>query len=626
MIRTLLRKELVEHGLVFCLVLLVSLFGFLLVLAGTSLQESGSPLDSVHFYGVTFHLLVALVLCNRLVVQEYSGKTQLFLEGLPISRSAMLWTKYLLGLFIAILSLTGCFILALAVASRKEMIDLRFIQIMGSRLYTFAFLSYAFFFMMGLLGRYRIPIYAGLFFSTIILQDMTDLDLTRQGPFALLNDQFAFERVEYPVANLVGCLIAGIVFTVIAMLMGLVREGSVASLMAEKMTHREKLFATVAVASLVFVGSTLDEKRRPDPYSIPDAYTVAADGVSVHIESPQKEKRVTDFANQVHRDLASVREYFAIEEMPDLFLVNRRDLDADRYEPGSLQNASGTLIRANYQSDEFRYEKMRPYLIDVCLSRVSAFNAIYEPQCWVLEGFSDYWPRRETYGEQWDANSRVDLRAAYAGSLGVAVSDVHDWYQFRDRVDETIARAVGCSGLVYAERTYGKEKLRTFLQQVLRTDQPSDVRADWNQFRDPIAVVWKRTMGCDYEDFLRSWIKELNQLAEQFAEELVSVPRLTAKATMIKKSSVTYELQITPQCEPAPDDGNATINYEEISVYDRWMINDEAESQVEIFQPGKSISLKDTFAAGSRVRWTVRVSADTLDCDVISGWIRQEVR
>jgi hypothetical protein len=626
MIWTLLRKELVEHGLLFALLIPATLFGFVLVLATSALQEAGSALDSVHLYGLTLHVLTSLVICNRLVVQEYSGKTQLFLEGLPVSRSTMLWTKYLFGMAIVVTLMACCFLLALAVASRQEIIDARFVQIMTSRLVVFVFSSYSFFFMMGLLGRYRIPIYLGLFFSLMILSQATSLDLSQQGPFALLNHQFAFERVEFPIRSLLECSIAGGVFVVIAMSMGLVREGSVASLMAEKMSHREKLFATVAVLVLMFAGFVIDEKQTPDAYTIPNAYTRDSDEIVVHVELAEDRGAVTELADQMHADLSAVRNYLAIDNMPDLYVVNRRDLDADRYEPAKLENASGMLIRANYVSPQWSYKAFQPFLIDACLSDVSNYNAIYEPQCWVLEGFSEYWPRKHSFGAQWSDSATVDLRAAYGASLGCVENDIDDWYRFRDRVGEPIARGLACSGLVFAERKYGTEKLRTFLQEAMRTDQPGDARADIDQLRRPIAEVWKQTIGSDYREFLRDWIDELDALTKRYGDKLDAIPRLTSQAVFVPRSTSTYELAITPRCLPAAEDGNITVRFEEISVFDAWESNRLTESRTELYEPEKTITLADTFAVGGRIRWTTSVFVPQLDCDVISGWRHQEVK
>lgn len=626
MIRTLLRKELVEHGIVLAVVFAATFFGFLLVLANMMIREAGSALESVRIFGVSFYILTCLVVCNRLVVHEYSGKTQLFLEGLPLSRSVMLWTKYLLGIGIVTLVIGSGFALALALASRQEPISPRFLVIMISRLAAFIFCTYSFFFMMGLQGRYRIPIYVCLFLAMIILTESTAMDLTQQGPFALLDDEFAFERFEFPVRDLVTSAMAGCVFTLIAMLMGLVREGSVASLLAERMSQREKLFVTVAIVMLLFTGTLIDQKKTPDPYEMFDAATESGNGVTVHVETMRDSESGSRIAKQMHEDLLSIRDYLEIDEVPEVFLVNRRDLDADRYEPAKLKNASGILIRANYGSSEWSYNSFQPFLIDVSISRISHFNAIHEPQCWVLEGFSEYWPRRRESNTNWNDESFVDRRAAYGALLGITEQDIGDWYLYRDRVGDAIARSVACSGLVFAERKYGSERLRDFLQQVLRLDQPKDFRADLNRWRHPISKVWERTMGSDYQQFIRDWNTELKTLEQSFAKQIREIPRLTADVAWIKRSQVTYEMQVTPRCSSENAINDVSVKYEEISVFDDWRTDRRAKSQTESFDPNDSITITDTFAAGGRVRWTTSVYAPELQCDVISGWQRQEVK
>ena len=94
----------------------------------------------------------------------------------------------------------------------------------------------------------------------------------------------------------------------------------------------------------------------------------------------------------------------------------------------------------------------------------------------------------------------------------------------------------------------------------------------------------------------------------------------------VAKSTVTYQLVITPRCEPAAEDTNITVRFEELSVYDAWESDRLTESQIELYEPEKTITLTDTFAAGGRLRWTTSVFVPQLGCDVISGWRRQEVK
>ncbi len=627
----LVRKEFSEHGWLLFIAIPLSLFGFLIVLAGAQVNEAGSPLEAVRFFGLSLFLALELLLCNRLVVQEYSGKTQLFLEALPISRATMLLTKYMLGIVIATATLTATLMFALVVGMRGETYDARFIALVTTRLTVFVFCTYSFFFMMGLLGRYRISIYVLLALFWIFLSQTTEFDTGNHGPFGLLNDKFAYERTIYPTTNLIVCVAAGIAFFAVSMLMGITREGSIAGLLAERMSYREKLFMAIVLISMFFAGSILNEKKRPQPYSIENGISRVTGRVAVHVENASETEKGASLANQLadqlHDELVAIEEFLDVRNPSKLFVVQRSDLDADRFESAWLENASGTLVRVNYLSSKWNYQEFQPFIIDKWLSESTNYNANFEPQCWVLEGFSDYWPRRmhANASTEFDPKLQVDLRAAYAGSIAFEGSDVNSWYRYRERVGEPIARAVACAGLVLAEREYGAEKVREFLQVMLGREQPGDVRADFRRWLRPISVVWKETMGSDYEVFQSQWASELRNLSESFKEELSKCPILKAECEFSAKSSWSRELLISPICDPLPQTNSITIRYNELTAFDVWEHDYESETQIETYNAGLVIRVHRLFSRGERIRWTTSTRVPELGCDVISGWQRVEV-
>jgi hypothetical protein len=625
----LVRKEIAEHGWVFLALFPLTLFGFGFTLLVTTINEAGSPLESVRFFGLSLLIMIELILCNRLVVQEYSGKHQLFLEALPISRLVMLWTKYVLGFVITVALLAGCFLLGLLVASRSEILDLRFIALMSIRLLVYAFCSYSFFFMMGLLGRYRIASYIAIFILWMVLQESTSFETEDHGPLGLLNSQFPYERSVFPIQNLLVCGLAGVGFVVVSLMMGLMREGSVASLMAERMSYREKLFLTAILLTMMISATVLDERKRPDPYSINDAVAREGRDFSVQVEAAEDEEKATELADLLVDDLQRIGDFLGVEEPADVFVVSRRDLDGDRYELGDLENASGTLLRVNYVNDAWNPLSFRPFAIETWLNNTTNSNASYEPQCWVLEGFADYWPRRGSVdgteeGLQWDPSQKVDLRAAYGASLGFAASDVDDWYRFRERLGRPIVRAIACSGLVIAQRNYGEEKLRAFLQKMLGGTQPDSASSDWRRFSNPIASVWRETMGTDYATFKAEWEAELRSLATRWESQLATVPRLKADAQFIAKSEVSFELSLKITCEPASP--SVIVKYQRIDEFDVCEDDLESKEQVEPYVPASAIVVRQLFNAGERLRWTISLKSLELDCEVISGWQRQEVQ
>ena len=234
-------KELREHWLPLLLIAGIMAVGFLLILAGVMLDDSGSRLEAVRRFLIALLPLGVLVLCNRLVVREYQSKTQLFLESLPVSRGRMIAVKYLLGLALVFLAVSLVFALAILVSLRSETLTGRFVGIVSARVYTFSWCLYSFFFLMGLMGRYRVAIYVFGILGLFALDALTQVELARFGPFVLVDDQFAFERVVFPRQALLVSLASGSVLVLLTLVLSLIREGTVATLLAEKMSHREKI-------------------------------------------------------------------------------------------------------------------------------------------------------------------------------------------------------------------------------------------------------------------------------------------------------------------------------------------------------------------------------------------------
>ena len=92
-------------------------------------------------------------------MREYQSQTQLFLESLPISRGRMIAVKYLLGLFLIFATVGLVFLSIVVITQREEALTGRFLAIMAARAVAYSWCLYAFFFFMGLMGRYRVALY-----------------------------------------------------------------------------------------------------------------------------------------------------------------------------------------------------------------------------------------------------------------------------------------------------------------------------------------------------------------------------------------------------------------------------------------------------------------------------------
>jgi hypothetical protein len=130
--RALLLKELSHHGPAVLWLAASTLAAISVLLSVANLMEGGSAYDGLRTFLRYFAPVLTAVLCHRLVVLEYQGQTQLFLEGLPLSRTRMLVVKYLFGLGVAlglVLLATG---LTLLVRAGVEPVDVRLLVNVGA--------------------------------------------------------------------------------------------------------------------------------------------------------------------------------------------------------------------------------------------------------------------------------------------------------------------------------------------------------------------------------------------------------------------------------------------------------------------------------------------------------------
>lgn len=223
-------KELREHWAVALLVVGICLAAALLLVVNRVLTGGmGGAFDVLRGLLLFFGVPVAVILGNRLVVHEYKGRTQLFLETLPLRRVHMLAVKYVLGAaLLAGLYLAGL-ALSLFLGMDSDPVGLRHLAIAGSRGAAWLWLAWSACFFLGLLGRYRHVLLVGAVVVLASLDSASTLELARLPPIALVDDTFAYERVSMPWVDLGWTALSSLVLVLGSVGLGLVREGSVAA-------------------------------------------------------------------------------------------------------------------------------------------------------------------------------------------------------------------------------------------------------------------------------------------------------------------------------------------------------------------------------------------------------------
>ncbi|MEP6673128.1 MAG: hypothetical protein ABJF10_28515, partial [Chthoniobacter sp.] len=268
MTRALLAKELRQHAFALSFLLLLPFAGLILISShGVIRRAGGGGFESVRLLLTLFLPLACLVLGQLLIASEFRQKTQLFLEGLPLPRWRMLAVKFSLGLVLTLLISTLALGYVAWPARHTEALTPRFATLLFLKGAGWAAFVYTLCFAHSFLGRYRVPFGLALAGGLLYCSNL-GLPISEFGPFALVDNRFAFERFVWPVhAFLVtGALVLAL--AVFGFWLGLVRDATVAALLAEKMSAREKVFLSLFSFVVLLVGGEVSEHRRPPPRTL----------------------------------------------------------------------------------------------------------------------------------------------------------------------------------------------------------------------------------------------------------------------------------------------------------------------------------------------------------------------
>src|SRR5688500_7523294 len=158
----LVRKELREHGVITAVALALSALALLVLLE--SAEKAGGRFVALTRYAQTIGTLNALVLSNRLFAREYAGRTQLFLETLPIARWRVFATKWLLGGSVIALTTAAAWFATLVRLQRSEVLPWGDTLRVLSCVSLFALAVWSWSAMAAMLGRFRyLPWMIGVF-------------------------------------------------------------------------------------------------------------------------------------------------------------------------------------------------------------------------------------------------------------------------------------------------------------------------------------------------------------------------------------------------------------------------------------------------------------------------------
>ena len=394
----------------------------------------------------------ALVTANRLFAREYSGKTQLFLEVLPITRARVLATKWLTGAgFVGGLIALAWFI-TLTFMRQVEVITRgdAFRALLAVQAFTLAVWSFSA--MAGMLGRYRYVAWMTLFFFYVYLQQLASVPPTEAPVLRLLGDASAMARTPVSpraLLEVAAVILGSIIATAV---LGLRGSGSMASALAQRMTGRERAFVIAASLMSLFVTSRLKEERELPAFELEKATRSSSSRgvVGVMTTDDVSEEAARALGEPVSGDVDSLANALALEKVPPIFILPQRGLMPTVIQRAELEGTNGIVVRGGPDVD---VAVLRARVIHELLKDSTDFRGLKEDRHALLDGFSVWWtvrkePALRARWWRWAAASRVAL----------SESSVTRWNETTEQLGDCISSALAFAMVDTLAETAGEER------------------------------------------------------------------------------------------------------------------------------------------------------------------------
>lgn len=615
--RALFHKELREHRWVLLGMLLLLALAQAVTLAGADMF--GSPMEAYQKIVSVMAPLTAVVLVNRLVVREYMGRTQLFLETLPVSRTQVLAMKWLLGAALLSLAMAACLGATLLLARDKVVLTPHYISMVAIRSGSFVFFCYALAFLVGLTGRYRHVIWGLLFVCIVVGDAVGQLAVANWPPFYLVQGAMVYERQVLPLsAVLVTCAIAA-ALVVATFALALSAEGSLVVALSRRMSSREKSAVTITFLATLMAFTVMEARKPKPPFELARAARSASGpAVAVGVAGPAGVAQ--QLAEVLSSDLARMQAFLGIGSPPALAVLPDDALDGTAFQRAVLPNADGVVVRAAFTNSAFDREGFRAYALASWMQWHSRGRAAEEDRRWLLDGAAQWLVARDLPQQQ----EKLALRAAFAARLlqagpGGTGRAVREWLSVREELGPCLADALAWRMVSSLAQRMGEARFQALGRSVLAGRPPADARA--SLFDPGFARLLARAGAPDQatltQQFDGLFGAEAARLAGTFEQIAIPQVRFTAQRMTGKAFEVHY--QVGPATGDVPP---FSVLYVSLGPWDG-EIAAETLARVDSTRAGV---LPASFARGTRLFTAVERHEALLGCNVRLAARRWEVK
>lgn len=597
---------------------LVVLHAIVAIFASLHLQDAGADHRDVILYARVLPIVSTAVFSHRLLSAELTDRTWLFLGTLPLGKPLLLGTKVLLGLALVCglqLILAGSSALGLAERYALGSTDiLRHIT---------HYLSYATCMWgagvgLALVGRYRIPLILAVVATTI---SMGTIEF-KKTPFPLLPNSLAPDSPYRAWGAVMAASWFG-VGTAFAGTLLAVRNGSIADLVAQRMSYREKVTMSACLIALVVGMIFYDEHQPKEPFELTGAVVREEDGVSLRLRPPasMSEAEVDQLADDLHAGLAGLLGRISHGPLPPVFVTHRSSLDATAHERGFARDKDGILLRTNLDAPDWLASDFQAWAVGLVLREATGQAATREDRRWAFDGLRSWWSLRNDEL----TSEKLILRTCYGAPDGLTRAQLDGWYTHREELGPHIAAAVGGDLLVTVEERFGPDVLDRFLRATVATQASHSFLGSLEERGTPVAERFEAATGETLDAFLAAWSERQVARCAERADVLARLPRLDGRSE-VEGGRAGRRVRVKLEGN-LPDDARVRLQ----SSRDRFPFHpfdtgdklDMVDLDAEEARQGWA--LERSWPVGAMAVWRLSTVDPTLGCEVGTGWRRELV-
>jgi len=570
--------------------------------------------------------MAGLALGNRLVVAELHGRTQRFVESLPLRPWEPLVVKFVLGLGvlegIALTSLFGTELFALS----REPFELGYFVILGARTIVYVVFGWSIFFTMGFFGRVRVPIYIVKILGLILVASTTQLELMHFGPIALVGPEMVTDRTTWPWSEMGIALGIAAVYLVVGAVLVSVREGSVQERLAKRMSQRDLAMVGIALMALLTIWGAFEHEAEPLPYTMTGQVVRSSSlPIAIGFGDPAVEADARLLLTELDHDVGTLASEMQLSALPQMRVVLRRTLGRDTIEPVTLSHADGMLVRANFLSSANPdRHAIGAAVIAGMLDARTRRRARFEPRRWWRDGLSTYW----AYDRGALPATRLAQAAWATRARGPDAPRLDHFERLREELGGAVAASLAATGVMAIESAHpgGVVALARISFPLSPTE---DVRTSiWERMHPLHAQILEATT-LDPIALARAWNDTLRAIRARPEVAAITSALPSAEATVTIERDASGIVSVVTRATISPHTSGLTLSVRHLALgpFDR-IVEDYAMPRETVLVPHDGhaeVRLTGRYTAGDRVLIRVDLEGTALDTPMRLAATRLEI-